>query len=158
RLELLYERPAIPEPVYTFKHALGQEAAYASLPVRRRRALHGRTARAMEALYGDRLEEHYGELAHHYLRSGNRTKALGYIQRASWQALQHSANAEAVTHFSNGLELLKTLPDTPARRRQELAFYTRLGPALTASRGYGAPEVQHAYLRAQELCEQFGDT
>ena len=44
RLEFLYERPAIPEPVYTFKHVLGQEAAYASLPVRRRRVLHGRTA------------------------------------------------------------------------------------------------------------------
>jgi len=79
RLEFLYERPAIPEPVYTFKHVLGQEAAYASLPVRRRRVLHGRTARAMEALYGDRLEEHYSELAYHYLRSGNRTKALAYL-------------------------------------------------------------------------------
>ena len=29
RLEFLYERPAIPEPVYTFKHVLGQEAACA---------------------------------------------------------------------------------------------------------------------------------
>src|SRR5262249_48576344 len=76
RLELLYERPAVPEPVYTFKHVLGQEAAYTSIPVGRRRALHGRTARAMEALYEDRLEEHYGELADHYRRSGNCTKAL----------------------------------------------------------------------------------
>ena len=148
RLELLYERPAISEPVYTFKHILGQEAAYASLPARQCRALHGRTARAIEALYGDRLEEHYGELAYHYLHSGNRTQALAYLQRAGRQALQRSANAEAVTHFSNGLELLKTMPDTPERRRQELAFQTRLGPALMASRGYAAPEVQQAYLRA----------
>jgi predicted ATPase len=87
RLELLYERPAIPEPVYTFKHVLGQEAVYASLPPGRRRTLHARAARAMEALYGERLEEHYGALAHHYQRSGNRTKALEYLQRAGQQAL-----------------------------------------------------------------------
>ena len=50
------------------------------------------------------------------------------------------------------------MPDTLARRRQELAFHTRLGPALMASRGYAAPEVRQAYIRAQELCEQLGDT
>jgi len=158
RLELLYERPAIPEPVYTFKHVLGQEAAYASLTLGRRRALHERAARAMEALYGDRLEEHCGELAHHYLHSGNSTKALAYLQLAGQQALQRSAYVEAVTHFSNGLELLKTLPDTLERDRQELEFQTRLGPTLMASRGYAAPEVKHAYIRAQELCEHVGDT
>src|SRR5262249_39246658 len=86
------------------------------------------------------------------------TKALEYLQRAGQQALQRSANAEAVTHFSNGLELLKTLPDTRERHQQELAFQTRLGPALMASRGYAAPEVKQAYIRAQELCEQVGDT
>ena len=54
--------------------------------------------------------------------------------------------------------LLKTLPDTLERQRQELAFQTRLGPALMASRGYAAPEVKQAYIRAQELCEHVGDT
>jgi predicted ATPase len=50
------------------------------------------------------------------------------------------------------------LPGTLERQRHELAFQSCLGPALMASRGYAAPEVKQAYLRAQELCEQIGDT
>jgi predicted ATPase len=112
----------------------------------------------MEALYRATLDEHSSELAHHYTRSGNTEKAIEYLHLAGQQAVQRSANVEAVTHFNNGLALLKILPDTLERRRQELAFYTRLGPALMASRGYAAPEVKQAYIRAQELCEQVGDT
>jgi hypothetical protein len=29
-----------------------------------------------------------------------------------------------------------------------------LGPALTASKGYADPDVQHAYDRARALCRQ----
>jgi predicted ATPase len=44
RSELLFSRGEPPEAVYTFKHALVQEAAYASLLRERRRQLHGRIA------------------------------------------------------------------------------------------------------------------
>jgi predicted ATPase len=54
--------------------------------------------------------------------------------------------------------LLKTLPDTSERARDELSFYTTLGPALMAAKGQGAPEVEQAYTRARELCYQVGDT
>ena len=56
--ELLYERPALPEPEYRVKHALIQDVAYAALPDARRRALHARVAQAMEELWHDRLAEH----------------------------------------------------------------------------------------------------
>jgi predicted ATPase len=56
------------------------------------------------------------------------------------------------------LESLKTLPDTPERTRQELDLQTTLGPALIATRGYAAPEVERTYRRAQELCLQVGET
>ena len=48
--ELLYEQPAAPEPTVTFKHVLTQEVAYHSLSQERQRALHERTAQAIEAL------------------------------------------------------------------------------------------------------------
>ena len=80
--EFLYEQPAFPESEYTFKHALTQEVAYTSLLLERRQALHERTAQAIEALYADRLAEHYEALAHHYSRSGNTPKAVDYLQRA----------------------------------------------------------------------------
>src|SRR5262249_56927682 len=76
RKEFLYEQPAFPEVEYSFKHALTQEVAYKSVLHERRKALHERTAQAMEALYRATLDEHYSELAHHYTRSGNTEQAI----------------------------------------------------------------------------------
>src|SRR5262249_435727 len=70
----------------------------------------------------------------------------------------HSANVEAISHLTKGLELLKTLPDTPERTQQELVLQTTLGPVLIATKGYTAPEVEQAYTRALELCRQIGET
>ncbi len=36
-------------------------------------------------------------------------------------------------------------------------FQLGLGPALVAAKGYSAPEVEQAFARGQELCEQLGD-
>src|SRR5215813_8856821 len=68
RKEFLYEQPAFPESDYIFKHALTQEVAYNSLLSERRKALHERTAQAIEALYHAKLDDHYSELASHYSR------------------------------------------------------------------------------------------
>ena len=54
--------------------------------------------------------------------------------------------------------MLKTLPDTPERAQQELGLQIALGPALMAIKGSAAPEVEHAYARARELCQQVGET
>src|SRR5712691_7233883 len=94
--EFIYEQPAFPEPEYTFKHALTQEVAYNSMLIERRKVLHERTAQAMEVLFHNRLEDHYGELAHHYSRSGNTEMAVEYLQRAGQQAVQRSAHQEAI--------------------------------------------------------------
>ena len=50
------------------------------------------------------------------------------------------------------------LPDTPERARHELLLQTTLGSALMAIKGYAAPEVEQAYARARELCQQVGET
>ena len=86
--------------------------------------LHEHTAQAIEQLYRSQLEEHYSELAHHYSRSGNTEKAIEYLQKAGQQAVQRSANAEAISHLTTALELLKTLPDTDERAQQELVLQT----------------------------------
>src|SRR5262249_38086135 len=120
RKEFLYEQPAFPEVEYTFKHALTQEVAYGTVLHERRKALHERTPQAIEALYPERVEDHYGDLAHHYSRSGNPPKAVEYLHAAGQQAVQRSAHADAITHLTTALELLRTLPDTPERTRHEL--------------------------------------
>ncbi len=156
--EFIYEQPAFPEVEYTFKHALTQEVAYNSMLIERRKVLHERTAQTMEVLFHNRLEDYYGDLAHHYRRSGNTQKAVEYLQLAGQQAGQRSAHAEAISHLTGALELLKTLPDTPERAQQELTLQVTLGPAWIATKGHAAPEVERTYTRALELCRQMGET
>ncbi|WP_233857670.1 adenylate/guanylate cyclase domain-containing protein [Paraburkholderia sp. HD33-4] len=156
--EFIFEQPSFPEVEYTFKHALTQEVVYGSLLSERRHTLHERTAQAIESLSDTHLEEHYSELAHHFSRSGNSPKAVEYLHYAGRQALQRSANAEAVTHFTTALALLDRLPENRERAVQELELQITLGPALMAARGIGASEVEKTYTRALALCRQLGET
>ena len=156
--EFLYEQPAFPEVEYIFKHALTQEVAYNTVLQEQRKVLHERTAQALETLYATSLDEHYSDFAHHYSRSGNTEKAIEYLQMAGEQAVQRSAYAEAINHLTTALELLKTLPDTPERTKQELTLQVALGVSLGTHKGYAAPEVGNAYTQARELCRQIGET
>jgi class 3 adenylate cyclase/predicted ATPase len=156
--EFLYEQPAFPEVEYLFKHALTQEVAYGTVLHERRKAIHERTAQAIEAFYCATLNEHYNELAHHYTRSGNTEKAVEYLHLAGQQATQRSANVEAITHLTTALDLLTTLPDTRERAQQELTLQVTLGMPLQATRGVSSPEVMATYTRARELCQQVGET
>jgi len=155
--EFLYEQPAFPEVQYIFKHALTQEVAYNSVLIERRKVLHEQTGQTIERLFSDRLEEHYGELAHHYSRSGNTEKAIEYLHKAGQQAAQNSAHTEAISHFTTALDLLKTLPDTSQRGQRELSLQLTLAASLQVTKGPSAPEVGIAYARARVLCQQGGD-
>jgi class 3 adenylate cyclase/predicted ATPase len=157
RKEFLYEQPAFPDMEYIFKHALTQEVVYNSVLIERRKVLHEQTARAIEALYSSELEDHYGELAHHYSRSGNTEKAVEYLSLAGQQAARRSANIEAIEYVATALELLPALPDTPARARQELALQMAQSGPLMTLKGWSAPEVEQVYLRARELSQQVGN-
>ena len=156
--EFLYEQPAFPEVEYLFKHALTQDVAYGTVLHEQRKDLHERTGQAIEGLYRTSVGDHYSELAHHYSRSGNTQKAVEYLGLAGQQAMQRSENKEAIEYLTSALHLLKTLPDTPERRQQELALHVALGVPLTATKSWAAPEVGKVYMRARELCEQVGDT
>jgi class 3 adenylate cyclase len=155
--EFIYEQPTLSEPEYAFKHALTQEVAYGSLLLERRKKLHERTANQIEALFIPRLEDHYGDLAHHYSRSENKQKAVEYLELAGQQAAQRSAHAEAIKHLTTALEFLKAMPDTQQRDQQELVLQTMLGPVLIATRGNGALEVGTVYKRALQLGRQSGE-
>ena len=156
--EFLYQRGLPPQATYLFKHALIQEAAYQSLLRSTRQQYHQRIAQVVEARFPELCETQPELLAHHYTEAGLLAQAIPYWQRAGQRALERSANLEAIEHLTRGLEVLKTLPDTPERAQQELDLQTALGPALMAPRGLAAPEVEYAYARARELCQQVGET
>jgi predicted ATPase len=64
---------------------------------------------------------------------------------------------EAIEHLRRGIDLVQTLPDSPDRTQQELALQILLGVLLMTTRGFAAPEVEHAYARARTLCQQMGN-
>jgi predicted ATPase/class 3 adenylate cyclase len=156
--EFIYEAPAPAGIEYTFKHALTQEVAYNSLLSERRKLLHERAGAALESLYAMQLDDHVGELAHHYRHTDNASKAIEYLQRASQQAMQRSAHGEAISSLTAAIDLVQKLPDSPDRIRRELHLQLAIGPALSLVKGCGSPEMVQAFTRARELCERLGET
>jgi class 3 adenylate cyclase/predicted ATPase len=156
--EVLYQRGMPPQAMYTFKHALLQEAAYQSLLRSTRQQYHQRTAQVVAERFPDLAETQPELLAQHYTEAGLAEEAVGYWQRAGERSSVRSDYVEAVTHFTKGLEVLKTLPDTPTRAQRELTLQLTLAGALRATKGFAAPEVGYAFARAQELCHQVEDT
>jgi tetratricopeptide (TPR) repeat protein len=143
---------------YGFVHALYQEVVYEQLSASRRIRLHRQIGEREEQAYGDRAREIATELAVHFERGRDYRRAIQYLQHAGENALRRSANQEAINLLTKGLELLNTLPDTPERIQQELTLQIALGVSLTATKGWATPERERAYTRAQELCQQLGDT
>jgi predicted ATPase len=156
--EFLYQQGLPPQATYRFKHALIQDAAYQSLLRSTRQQYHQRIAQVLAAQFPETAETHPELLAHHYTEAGLNQQAVVYWQRAGQRALERSANLEAIEHLTRGLNVLKTLPDTPERAQQELDLQTTIGPALMVVKGYAAPELLQAYARARALCQQVGET
>lgn len=155
--EFLYQSRLLPEPQYTFKHALTHHVAYESLLRERRRAVHVQLIDIIETRYANRLDEHVERLAHHALGAEERLKAVRYLYRSAGKAMHRSAHPQAIRYLKQGLDLIGALPDARERLKQELNYQKAIGVAMMAAKGWAAEEVLDAYTRAQVLCEDLGD-
>jgi len=154
--ELLYERGIYPKSIYVFKHALTQEGVYQSLLKKTRQKYHRDIAQVLEKHFSEETEILPELGGHHFTEAGIIEQAIPYWQRAGEIAIRRSANIEAVDHITKAIELVKMLPDTPERTRQELTLQIALGVPLQVTKGPGAVEVGDAYTRARQLCRQMG--
>ncbi len=130
RQEFMYERAAGDEPVFVFKHALTQDVAYDSLLSRRRRELHLDSARALEELYSDRLDEMTATLAYHYARTDLIDESVTWLVRAAERAARVYANAEAILHLDLAARRLQRLPEGQDRDRRMLDVALRHAHSL----------------------------
>ena len=139
---------------FSFAHSLVRRTLYDDLGQARRINLHQRAAESIEGLYGDRLDEHLPQLAHHYLAaapSGQLDKAVDYALAAGRRATAQLAFEEAISHFRSGLGLLETAGTDAVRRCQLLIG---LGDALNRS---GEPDQAHGlFLEAAGLARGLG--
>jgi TOMM system kinase/cyclase fusion protein len=156
--DLLHQKGVVPHARFFFRHALLQEAAYASLLRTTRQAYHARIAGVLEAKFRDVVETQPELLAHHYAAAGQPSHAIAFCHRAAVRALERSENVEATRHLHRGLELLGALAPGPERDQHELLLTITLGGALATTKGYAAPETRALYARAQELCRQGEET
>src|SRR5262249_11925188 len=123
RLEFLHAKAGGGEPICAFTHSLTRDVAYESVPLSRRRALHGAIARALEAVYADRLAEVYDRLAYHYGRTDEAAKAVLYLEQLARKAVEAHAHAEAVRILEEARTHVDRLPAAEQdRRRLELAL------------------------------------
>jgi predicted ATPase len=154
--ELVFQRGTPPEAVYTFKHALAQDAAHGSLLRSSRQQLHAQIAGALEAHSPEMMENQPELFAQHYAEAGLVEKSVACWGKAGRRSATRSAMAEAAAQLHKGLDQLALLPDSLERRRQELEFRSALGAVLRAVKGQAAAETGQAYARARELWEQLG--
>jgi len=138
---LAFQQGTPPDAVYTFKHALVQDAAYDSLLRRRRQELHGRIAKAIEGRFPNTEATEPELLAHHYSEAKLPAKAIPLWRQAGSVALKRMALAEAIAHLNRGLELVAALAPSAERDGSELDLRTLVGTAWMALKGWPAQAV-----------------
>ena len=139
---------------FRFHHALYGDVLYGRIAAAHLVELHRRIAEREESAYGERAGEIAAELAHHCRRANNKSKAIEYLGRAGQQAIQRSAQADAIGSLTAAIDLLQSLPDSPDRIQRELNLQLALAAALFAVKGGAAREVEEAYDRVRTLCQQ----
>jgi class 3 adenylate cyclase/tetratricopeptide (TPR) repeat protein len=154
--ELVYCRGQPPEARYTFKHALVQDTAYASLVRGRRRELHGRVADAIVTHFPDRAATEPGVLARHCAEAGRIKESIAYTLRASEATIVRANHDEGVAVLEAGLETLEAMPQGAERATLELDLQVALSWAIRLGKGPAVPRNEIVLQRALELCRDVG--
>lgn len=155
--EIVYREGTPPQAIYTFKHALIQDAAYDSLLSANRRENHLNIANVLESDFPETKESTPEVLAQHFTKAGETQKGIQYWLQAGQRAQAQSANNEAISHFDSGLQLVETIDDEAKRAELDMAFRFPMIASLMGARGYAAPEIEPHHKRVQEIGLNSGD-
>jgi class 3 adenylate cyclase len=154
--ELAFAQGSPPNSVYGFKHALIQDAIYATLLKSERVRVHERIFAALVKTFPETVAARPEMAAYHAKNAGRREAAVPLLRDAGVQALARTAPAEAVLHLRHGIELVDALEE-PARTSMELELQAAIGPAYMATVGWAAPEVERACARLRDLASATAD-
>ena len=152
---LASRRGELPDVVYTFKHALVQEAIYDSLLRRRRVEIHSRIVAVAESDASLGLSEP-GLLGYHCAQAGMLAKAASYYRIAGGRSAERAAVAETRIYLERGLQIAEHLTEGADRHRLEAELLIALGRILMATKGPNDPETSMAFQRAVAVCRELG--
>lgn len=143
---------------YRFVHQLYQPVLLRAVRQRQRVVLYRAVADAIVALNGDSAETFAHELAALYEAGRSYSRAAEYYQRAAESAVRVHASQEAVQLARQGLKMVRNLPDSTDRTRQELRLLTTLADPLASTMGIASEEFQALYRLAGVLAHRIGDS
>jgi DNA-binding winged helix-turn-helix (wHTH) protein/class 3 adenylate cyclase/tetratricopeptide (TPR) repeat protein len=152
--ELVQQRGAVPDAVYTFKHALVQDAVYATLLRSERAQLQARIVDVIENEFPETRERNPDVLAYHCSEAALWEKAIDYRLRASSMALDRSAAVEAQAQVEMGISVLPKIATSARRQQLEGRLQVALGSTFIMTRGFSSPDVSAALTRARALLEE----
>jgi class 3 adenylate cyclase len=119
--EMIHEQTEQTELQYMFKHELARDAAYSSILLRRRRALHLRVSEAMESVFEGNLEDNAHRLGYHFSVAKDHERAMKYFEMATDIADGLNAKTEAESHLRNAILAATSFkaPDTKINMLEE---------------------------------------
>ena len=121
---LIKEKIVRGEDVYSFADIIVRDVLHEEVSHLRHKKLHGSVGLALEKAYSEKIDEHFGELAFHFLEGGDKVKALDYFLKASEKAQKVYAHNEAFSYLQHALELLE---EKGANPEQKVRIVERLG-------------------------------
>ena len=136
--ELLYQRGRPPRARYLFKHALIQDVAYASLLKSTRQQVHQQIAQVLESPVPRARRDPTGAGRPALHRRGLRRAGGGLLAAGGPTGQRPLGQSGSHQPLTAGIELLKTLPETPAHTQQALTLHIALGAALKMAKGHGS--------------------
>ena len=139
---------------HSFTHELTRQTLLAEISSVMRQDLHARTATALEAVHGDRVDERAAEVVYHLAYAGpavDPRRFVRYLQLAGDQAASAAAFDDAVTHFD---EALRLVPANDEETRAEIL--ERLAMALRSVGRWD--DALGTMNRALDLYEALGHT
>jgi len=120
KTELIKQKVIHGEDLCSFADIIVRDVVHEEVSPLRRMKLHGVVGNALEKAYSKEIDEHLGELALHFLESGDENKALDYFLKAGEKAAKVYANSEATSYFQSALKLLEEKEDELRERGRVL--------------------------------------
>jgi DNA-binding winged helix-turn-helix (wHTH) protein/tetratricopeptide (TPR) repeat protein len=139
---------------YRFTHALYQYYLYDQILSKRRVLLHARAGQTLERIYGSQQGRVAGALATHFERGRDFSKAVTYLIQAGGTALSRYATAEALGHFTHGLDLIDKLPQQERLERRSILLHKRAQAYMSSGR---LSEAKADYAAMREVCQAAGN-
>jgi class 3 adenylate cyclase len=144
--------------VLSFDHMLVKDAVYQRMLRADRVRLHAKVAQVMEQEFALSITSAPHLLAMHHTEAGNLDRAVYFWERAGELAANQLAPKEAVAHYSQALEMLAQMPESPQRDERELQISMDLAGPLIATRGVGSRKLVNVVERAYALCQRLPDS